>query len=140
MRAARTQRGGKRQHRRRSPRPVDAHVGSRVRQRRTLLGMNLGELSAALGLSFQQVQKYERGGNRISASRLYDLGRILNVPITYFFDAYPGDSGAEGATLFGADVMNKRETLTLVRAYYGITEPKVRRRLLDLIRSVSNKT
>ncbi len=107
------------------PDPVDVHVGGRVRLRRTLLGMSQTDLAGALGLTFQQVQKYERGFNRIAASRLYHLCHILDVPVGYFFEGLK-----EGAPTWSPDdVMVKRETLELVRAYYRIRDPKVRKAL-----------
>ena len=133
------------------PSPVDVHVGARIRLRRTLLGMSQERLGDALGLTFQQVQKYERGINRVGASRLFDLSRILDVPISFFYDHLPGgqpgaSSGAspvagfaEGQEGYGAkadDMLNKRETLELVRAYYRIADPVVRKRMFDLIKSM----
>ncbi len=104
------------------PHPVDVHVGGRVRLRRTLLGMSQEKLGEALELTFQQVQKYERGMNRISASRLYQLCHVLDVPIEYFFE-----EREEGRPAPSPDnVMVKRETLELVRAYFRIRDPKVR--------------
>ena len=131
--------------------PIDAHVGSRVRLRRTLLGMSQEKLGDALGLTFQQVQKYERGVNRIGASRLFDLARVLDVPIGFFFDDLPPEMGGNIAVrsrpvIYGFseaqngledDSMNKRETLELVRAYYRITDPAVRKRVFDLIKSLA---
>lgn len=132
--------------------PIDAHVGARIRLRRTLMGMSQERLGEALGLTFQQVQKYERGVNRVGASRLFDLSRVLDVPISFFFDDMPeplaGVHGsfsttravggfAEGQDGFGTDEMlNRRETLELVRAYYRINEPAVRKRVFDLIKSM----
>lgn len=133
--------------------PIDAHVGARIRLRRTLMGMSQERLGEALGLTFQQVQKYERGVNRVGASRLFDLSRVLDVPISFFFDDMPeplaGLHGggynstraaggfAENQEGFGTDEMlNRRETLELVRAYYRINEPAVRKRVFDLIKSM----
>ncbi len=131
--------------------PIDAHVGARIRLRRTLLGMSQERLGEALGLTFQQVQKYERGVNRVGASRLFDLSRVLDVPISFFFDDMPeplaASAGvrrvriggfAEAQEGFGSadDSMNRRETLELVRAYYRITDPAVRKRVFDLIKSM----
>ena len=130
--------------------PVDVHVGARIRLRRTLMGMSQERLGDALGLTFQQVQKYERGANRVGASRLFDLSRILDVPISFFYDNMPEALGGIGAHQqraaggfaeqqdgFGADdAMSKRETLELVRSYYRITDPNVRKRMLDLIKSM----
>jgi transcriptional regulator with XRE-family HTH domain len=132
------------------PSPIDVHVGSRVRLRRTLLGMSQERLGEALGLTFQQVQKYERGVNRVGASRLFDLSRVLDVPISFFFDDMPdsltatfGSPAARRATgftepsdSFADDTLNRRETLELVRAYYRITDPAIRKRVFDLIKSM----
>ncbi len=131
------------------PNPIDVHVGSRVRLRRTLLGMSQEKLGEAIGLTFQQVQKYERGANRIGASRLFDLSRVLDVPVSFFFDDMPGDE--DGAPEPEArpqaearqggiepDPMAKRETLELVRAYYRIQDPQVRKRIFELTKSVAN--
>ena len=109
------------------PDPVDQAVGKRVRTRRTLLGMSQEKLGEAIGLTFQQVQKYERGTNRISASKLWAMSKVLDVPVSYFFETIlEGDAGIadECASNLGhqsADVMNKRETLELVRAYSKVT-------------------
>jgi transcriptional regulator with XRE-family HTH domain len=142
------------------PSPIDVHVGSRIRLRRTLMGMSQERLGEALGLTFQQVQKYERGANRVGASRLFDLSRVLDVPISFFFDDMPeplsavyggqsssGVGGGRRSYAFaetqeslgsGADdAMNRRETLDLVRAYYRITDGAVRKRVLDLIKSLA---
>lgn len=131
--------------------PIDVHVGSRVRLRRTLLGMSQEKLGEALGLTFQQIQKYERGVNRIGASRLFDLARVLDVPIGFFFDDMAPELGgnnatrsraaafgfAEGQDGFEDDTLHRRETLELVRAYYRITDPSVRKRVFDLIKTLS---
>ena len=135
----------------RIPRAIDVHVGSRIRLRRTLLGMSQERLGDALGLTFQQVQKYERGLNRVGASRLFDLARVLDVPISFFFDdlpdalAAPGQitsprrfSGfAENQDPFGDDTMSRRETVELVRAYYRIADSSLRKRVLDLIKTMA---
>ncbi|MGD8325802.1 MAG: helix-turn-helix transcriptional regulator [Sphingomonadales bacterium] len=127
------------------PDPVDVHVGSRVRLRRTLLGMSQEKLGDALGLTFQQVQKYERGANRIGSSRLFQLSKILDVPVSFFFDDMETASSARGmsdanAEPFEAEQLARRETLELVRAYYRITEPTVRKRIFELVKAVaSNK-
>ena len=128
------------------PNPVDVHVGARVRLRRTLLGMSQEKLGDAIGLTFQQVQKYERGANRIGSSRLFDLSRVLDVPIEFFFDEMPGDVAAsspaqtrgmaEEPVSYELDPMAKRETLELVRAYYKITDPHVRKRLFELTKAL----
>jgi transcriptional regulator with XRE-family HTH domain len=125
---------------------VDAHVGRRIRLRRTLLGLSQERLADALGLTFQQVQKYEKGVNRVGASRLFDLARVLDVPIGYFFDDIPDNQvkrPAEPAA--AAAVANvayeqsvKRETLDLVRAYYAIRDPQIRRRVYDLAKALGD--
>ena len=129
------------------PNPVDVHVGGRVRLRRTLLGMSQEKLGEAIGLTFQQVQKYERGANRIGASRLWDLSRVLECPISFFFEemdestasASPRNLNVESADIEPpeSDPMAKRETLELVRAYYRIKDYHVRRRIYELAKSLS---
>ncbi len=126
------------------PHPVDVHVGARVRLRRTLLGMTQTTLGDALGLTFQQVQKYENGTNRISASRLYDLSRVLDVSIEYFFEDMPADVAASSPAQgpgrakkppsYELDPMAKRETLELVRAYYKIEDADIRQHLREMAR------
>jgi transcriptional regulator with XRE-family HTH domain len=128
------------------PHPVDVHVGARVRQRRTLLGMTQTTLGKAIGLTFQQVQKYERGANRIGSSRLFDLSRVLEVPIEYFFGDMPAEvvrslagkrrSRADQPPSYDLNPIAKRETLELVRAYYRITDSKVRKRLFELTKAL----
>lgn len=127
------------------PNKVDIHVGSRVRQRRTLLGMSQEKLADALGLTFQQVQKYERGANRIGAGRLFELSRALDVPVSYFFDEMGSPDGtgkvaglAEHGAVYESDPMSRRETLLLVRAYYAIPDTAVRRRVLDLMKTLGD--
>ena len=130
------------------PNPVDVHVGARVRLRRTLLGMSQEKLGEAIGLTFQQVQKYERGANRIGASRLWDLSRVLDCPMSFFFeDMDEATASASPRNLSGEtrdvtprenDPMTKRETLELVRAYYRITDYHVRRRIYELAKSLAS--
>ena len=140
------------------PNPVDVHVGQRLRQRRVLVGLSQEKLARMVGITFQQVQKYERGANRIVASRLYELARVLDVPVSYFFDdlsakaandvanqnAGPSEAPQDATAQDGMaqdgmaqDVMAERETLELVRAYYSIDDEKVRRRAFDLLRALS---
>ena len=134
-----------------SPNPIDVHVGARVKMRRTLLGMSQEKLGEAIGLTFQQVQKYERGLNRISASRLFDIGKVLEVPISFFFEEMDeqvaelsprmlagASSLAEEPVLFDYDPMTKRETLELVRCYYMIPDRKLAKKILDLIKAMSS--
>jgi transcriptional regulator with XRE-family HTH domain len=112
--------------------------------RRTLLGMSQEKLGEALGLTFQQVQKYERGANRIGASRLHEISHILDVPVSFFFEEMGGEAAASTGGLsdepaeFEHDPLAKRETLELVRAYYRITDPKVRKRIFELTKAVAN--
>jgi transcriptional regulator with XRE-family HTH domain len=125
------------------PHPIDIHVGSRLRMRRTLLGLSQEKLGEAVGITFQQLQKYERGANRISASRLYHLAQVLDVAIGYFFEDMPAvdEPAAEGATMVQVpgepdefESMARRETLELVRAYYRIGDSNVRRRAFELVK------
>ncbi len=128
------------------PSPIDAHVGARLRQRRTLLGMTQTNLGDAIGVSFQQMQKYENGANRISASRLFDLSRVLDVPVEYFFDNMPaavaasspaqGGGRAKKPPSYEPDPMAKRETLELVRAYYKMRDPELRKRLFEMVKAL----
>ena len=127
------------------PHPIDVHVGARVRLRRTMLGISQQKLAAALGVTFQQVQKYERAANRISASRLYHLCRVLGVRIGFFYEgldpahaANPGFAEAP-AEPFERDPLGQREMIELVDAYYAIDDPAVRRRLFELARQLAAK-
>jgi transcriptional regulator with XRE-family HTH domain len=141
------------------PSPIDVHVGARIRLRRTLMGLSQERLGEALGLTFQQVQKYERGINRVGASRLYDLSRALDVPISFFFDdmAMPGGEAVLAPPATGArrgfgfadrqdslnapatDPIARPEAQELVRAYYRIADPAVRKRVFDLIKSLTTE-
>ena len=131
--------------------PVDVHVGARVRQRRALLGMSQTNLGSAVGLTFQQIQKYERGSNRIGSSRLFEFSKVLDVPVSFFFEEMPSNALAgrpmsgrgkksfgEAATPFERekDPLAKRETLELVRAYYKIREPRVRKPIFEMVKAV----
>ena len=127
------------------PSPLDVHIGSRIRLRRTLLGYSQAKLASAIGLTFQQIQKYEHGSNRIGASRLHQLSRVLEVPVDFFFEEAPSVVGlpapglAEEAEPYdaGPDPMQRRETLELIRAYYRVEDPATRRRVLDLLKAMS---
>jgi transcriptional regulator with XRE-family HTH domain len=127
------------------PNPIDLQVGSRVRLRRNMLGLSQERLGEAIGLTFQQVQKYERGANRIGASRLHELSRVLDVPVSFFFDdidpvrapAIPGGFAEPPAETFDSDPLRRRETIELVDAYYAIDDPAVRRRLFELARTLA---
>ena len=129
------------------PNPVDVQVGSRVRLRRKMLGLSQEKLAAAIGLTFQQVQKYERGANRIGASRLHELSRVLDVPVSFFFDdmdpvrapAIPGGFSEPPAEAFDSDPLRRRETVELVDAYYAIEDAAVRRRLFELAKGLAGE-
>lgn len=131
-----------------NPHPVDIYVGSRVRLCRTLKGLSQQKLAQALGLTFQQVQKYERGANRIGASRIFELSQILDVPPSFFFDGAPGgDAGGEAAaglseaeqTPFDSERLFRREILEFVRAYDKIADPAVRKRLFELVKAIGGQ-
>jgi transcriptional regulator with XRE-family HTH domain len=118
---------------------TDLHVGKRLRRRRRLLGMTQQELASQVGVRFQQIQKYECGANRITASRLFDLSRAMNVTVQYFFDgmapANPMPNAANDAEQMEGDILSQKETLELVRAYYRLGE-RPRKRLLELAKAL----
>jgi len=130
-----------------NPNPIDVHVGNRVRMRRMLIGMSQERLGKELGLTFQQVQKYEKGTNRISASRLYRMAQILGVPVQYFFEDLPqsvasgeqaeGFAEARGDHAMIMDFLNSSEGLQLNRHFAAIKDPAVRRAVVDLVRSLA---
>ncbi|MCV2865221.1 helix-turn-helix domain-containing protein [Albidovulum sediminicola] len=115
--------------------PVDVHVGKRVRHRRWMVGMTQQQLAEKVGIKFQQIQKYETGMNRISASRLWDIAEALSVPISFFFEGL--DSGVAPTDEVGGDILADKEAMLLVRSYYAIPEPQ-RRRLFDLAKVLSD--
>ncbi len=117
------------------PNPIDVHVGSRVRIRRTLLGISQTVLGEAIGLTFQQIQKYERGTNRIGASKLYGIANALDVNVGWFFEDMPGSQAARGKRATDDMHLVKRETLELVRSYYKVSRPQ-RKRLFNLVKSM----
>ena len=128
------------------PHPVDIYVGRRLRLKRTILGMSQESVGKQIGVTFQQIQKYERGINRMGASRLYDFARTLGVNIAYFFEGYgdyvlDDDAGlgmAEpDAAKFESEKINNRETLEVMRAYYRIKNPALRKRVVDLIKAMA---
>ena len=145
---SRARRSVKKQPSRRGPNPIDIHVGARVRLRRHLLGLTLQTLAKAVGVTYQQLQKYEWGVNRIGASRLFYLSHVLDVPVSFFFeDLSPAAAGAgrkrrargsseAPAAALDSDVLNKRETGELIRAYYRVKDPRLRKRVLDLLEAV----
>lgn len=125
---------------------IDEHVGLQLRQRRALLGFSQEKLAEQVGITFQQIQKYENGANRVSASRLYEFSKVLDIPVAFFFDNYGSNenrvsygfgesdqAGFEGAE----DVMKRKETLELIRVYYSIENPKLRKDLFKLVRSMA---
>jgi transcriptional regulator with XRE-family HTH domain len=118
---------------------IDLHVGKRLRRRRRLLGMTQQSLADEVGIRFQQIQKYECGANRVSASRLFELSEALSVPVQYFYEGLGADETAKDAPEFLApDVLSKKETMDLVRAYYSISE-EPRRHVLDLVKSLEKQ-
>jgi transcriptional regulator with XRE-family HTH domain len=120
------------------PNPVDVHVGARVRTRRLLIGMNQETLARALGLTFQQVQKYEGGANRVSASRLSQIADILGVPISYFFnDLEPEGAEPSLRDLESRERLQRPETIDLIRSYYAIADPEIRRQFLEMVKTVA---
>ncbi len=127
------------------PNPIDVQVGSRVRLRRNMLGLSQEKLGEAIGISFQQLQKYERGANRIAVSRLHMLSRVLDVPVTFFFDDMdpvraPAIPSGFAEPPVEADSLRKREMTELVDAYYVIEDAAVRRRLLELARALAGES
>ena len=138
------------------PNPVDIHVGQRLRQRRSLIGISQERLADAIGITFQQIQKYERGANRVSASRLYQFSKLLGVPVSFFFERF-GESEAEknqGAALYGLsdsiqesfedrhnamgeDIFNKKETLDLLKIYYSVKDEKDRNSMAAVLKTMA---
>jgi transcriptional regulator with XRE-family HTH domain len=126
------------------PNPIDIHVGSRIRLRRTMLGMSQEKLGEALGITFQQIQKYEKGTNRVGASRLQNISNILNVPVAFFFEDAPGENAntqsgmAEAnSSNYVVDFLSSSEGLQLNRAFVKISDAKVRRKLVDLVKALA---
>ena len=126
--------------------PVDVYVGSRIKHQRTVSGVSQEKLGRELGLTFQQIQKYEKGANRVGASRLYQISQILDVSPAFFFEGMNPDPNAgypsglhEESDGFDHENLSKRETLELVRAYYKIDDPDLRKRVFDLIKSVGGQ-
>jgi transcriptional regulator with XRE-family HTH domain len=129
-----------------APNPIDKHVGSRVRMRRMMIGMSQEKLGDALGLTFQQVQKYEKGTNRIGASRLQQISHILQVPVAFFFEGaptLPGDpaEGMNGAPspAYVADFLASTDGLALTKSFTRIKDPKLRRRIVDLVEQIAGE-
>ncbi len=128
------------------PNPTDMHVGSRIRLRRNMLGMSQEKLGENLGITFQQIQKYEKGTNRVGASRLQAIANIMGVPVAFFFDGLPGDDGigrvglAEDAAATSAlEFCTSAEGLQLTRAFVRISDQRVRRRIIDLVKTLADE-
>ncbi len=119
--------------------PVDVHVGRRIRHRRWMIGMTQQQLAERVGIKFQQIQKYETGANRVSASRLWDIATTLEVPVSFFFEGLEGQDvpAADKSPALPADILGDKEALDLIRSYYAIPENQ-RRRLFDLARVLSD--
>jgi transcriptional regulator with XRE-family HTH domain len=130
-----------------APNPIDKHVGSRVRMRRMMLGMSQEKLGDALGLTFQQVQKYEKGTNRIGASRLQQISHILQVPVAFFFEGAPHLPGMPGSVdmdsapspAYVADFLATSDGLSLTKAFMRIPDAKLRRRIVDLVEQIAGE-
>jgi transcriptional regulator with XRE-family HTH domain len=128
--------------------PVDVYVGRRLRLKRTIMGMSQEALGKSTGVTFQQIQKYERGVNRMGASRIYHFAKLLNVPVSYFFDGF-GDVEADDTMAYGVaepemlafdhENVSSRETMDIMRAYYKIKNPSVRKRIADLVKAVADE-
>jgi len=128
-----------------NPHPIDVYVGSRVKQRRKQLKMSQSKLGEPVGLTFQQIQKYERGTNRMGSSRLHQFSKVLDVPISFFFDDMPAD--VETRVVKGYmpsfdrdDIMSRDETLELIRLYYGLESPQLRLRFRELVKALAYST
>jgi transcriptional regulator with XRE-family HTH domain len=128
------------------PNPIDIHVGSRVRLRRMMLGMSQEKLGESLGITFQQIQKYEKGTNRIGASRLQHIARVLSVPVSFFFEDAPGAPSDQPAGMaeprsanYVVDFLSSAEGLQLNKAFIRIKDSKLRRKLIDLVRALAGE-
>ncbi|WP_432285226.1 helix-turn-helix transcriptional regulator [Aminobacter sp. BA135] len=127
------------------PNPTDVYVGGRIRLRRNMLGMSQEKLGESLGITFQQIQKYEKGTNRVGASRLQAIASILSVPVAFFFEDAPGAEGGENkglsedsSTSFVVDFLSSAEGLQLNRAFARISNPKVRRKVIELAKVLAD--
>jgi transcriptional regulator with XRE-family HTH domain len=128
------------------PNPIDVHVGSRVRLRRMMLGMSQEKLGESLGITFQQIQKYEKGTNRIGASRLQHIARVLTVPVSFFFEDAPGSPSGEPSAggvgerpsaSYVVDFLSSSEGVQLNKAFIRIKDPKIRRKVIELVRAMA---
>ena len=127
-----------------TPNPIDVHVGSRIRLRRNMVSMSQEKLGEALGITFQQIQKYEKGTNRVGASRLQQISQVLGVPVSFFFEDAPGEAPAGGmaesqSTGFVVDFLSSSEGLQLNRAFARISDAKVRRKIIELVRTLADE-
>lgn len=127
------------------PNPIDIHVGSRIRLRRNMLGISQEKLGESLGITFQQIQKYEKGTNRVGASRLQAISSILGVPVAFFFEDAPGENAGsvrgmeDSSTTYVVDFLSSAEGLQLNRAFVKISDAKVRRKVLDLVKALADE-
>lgn len=125
-----------------SPSPIDRHIGTRIRMRRTLIGMSQEKLGEAIGLTFQQVQKYEKGTNRVGSGRLQEIGDILGVPVTYFFEGQEGERKPKDTNPVVQEIedfLSHKDSLELVSAFNAIVDPTVRRALINMARASANQ-
>ena len=128
-----------------TPNPIDVHVGSRIRLRRNMISMSQEKLGEALGITFQQIQKYEKGTNRVGASRLQQISKVLGVPVSFFFEDAPGDEPASGgvseapSSSYVVDFLSSAEGLQLNRSFARISDAKVRRKLIELVRTLADE-
>jgi transcriptional regulator with XRE-family HTH domain len=128
-----------------SPNPIDKHVGSRVRMRRMMISMSQEKLGEQLGITFQQIQKYEKGTNRIGASRLQQIANVLGVPVAFFFEGAPTQQGTTGlfrespSPAYVSDFLATSDGLALVKSFMRVKDPKVRRRIVDLVEAISSE-
>jgi transcriptional regulator with XRE-family HTH domain len=129
-----------------TPNPIDKHVGSRVRMRRVLIGMSQEKLGEALGITFQQIQKYEKGTNRIGASRMQQISTVMGVPVSYFFEDAPGSEvkadgfGESQGSDYVVDFLTTSEGLQLNKSFVRITDAKVRRKIVDLVSALADQS
>lgn len=135
---------------RKEPNPIDVHVGARLKMRRMIVGMSQERLGENLGLTFQQVQKYEKGSNRIGASRLYEISKVLETPVSYFYEGYAPANHASGASTLGGleeepsanfvvDFLSTTEGLQLNKAFMRVRDPRVRRKIVELVRALAGE-
>lgn len=127
---------------------MDIHVGQRIKVRRSLLGLSQEKLAESVGVTFQQIQKYERGTNRVSAGRLFELSKILDVPVNFFFEQYekskaghaiPGMADNEQAAFDHSDIMTRKETTDLLRVYYSVQDENARKDIMKFIKSMAER-